>query len=140
MTFKQAVVGVAVVAVGLLSSVAQAGVTKADWGKTADGTPVQIYTLSDNDLKVRIATYGARVVSIEAPDRKGKMGDVVLGYDNLGQYESDTTYFGSIVGRYGNPMCFRHRRHLAKFCYAANPGRVRLKNTNRVPLNIFPYL
>jgi aldose 1-epimerase len=99
MTFKQAVVGVAMV---LMSSLAQAGVTKADWGKTADGTLVQIYTLSDHDLTVRITTFGARVVSIEAPDRSGKMGDVVLGYDNLGQYESDTTYFGSIVGRYGN--------------------------------------
>ena len=44
MTLKRAVVGVAVV-VGLMSSMAKAGVTKADWGKTADGTPVQIYTL-----------------------------------------------------------------------------------------------
>ena len=70
MTFKQAVVGVAVV---FMSSLAQAGVTKADWGKTADGTPVQIYTLSDHDLTVRITTFGARVVSIEAPDRSGKM-------------------------------------------------------------------
>jgi aldose 1-epimerase len=100
MTFKQAVVGVAVV---FMSSLAQAGVTKADWGKTAAGTPVQIYTLSDNDLKVRITTFGARVVSIEAPDRKGKMGDVVLGYDNVAAYEADkSTYFGAIVGRYGN--------------------------------------
>jgi aldose 1-epimerase len=58
-------------------------VTKADWGTTADGKPVQIYTLSDQDLKVRITTFGARVVSIEAPDRTGKMADVVLGYDNV---------------------------------------------------------
>jgi aldose 1-epimerase len=101
MTLKRAVTGVAVV-VSLMGSMAKAGVTKEEWGKTAAGTPVQIYTLSDKDLKVRITTFGARVVSIEASDRKGKMGDVVLGYDNLGQYESDTTYFGSIVGRYGN--------------------------------------
>jgi len=100
MTFKQVVAGVAVV---FMSSLAQAGVTKADWGKTADGTPVQIFTLTDKDLTVRITTFGARVVSIEAPDRSGKMGDVVLGYDNVGAYESDkSTYFGSIVGRYGN--------------------------------------
>jgi aldose 1-epimerase len=100
MTFKQAVVGVAVV---FMSSLAQAGVTKADWGKTADGTQVQIYTLNNHDLTVRITTFGARVVSIEAPDRSGKMGDVVLGYDNVGAYEADkSTYFGSIVGRYGN--------------------------------------
>src|SRR6202789_1065186 len=100
MTFKQAVFGVAVV---FMSSLAQAGVTKADWGKTADGTPVQIFTISDHDLTVRITTFGARVVSIEAPDRSGKKADVVLGYDNVGQYEADkSTYFGSVVGRYGN--------------------------------------
>jgi aldose 1-epimerase len=102
MTFKQVVAGVAVV---LVSSLAQAAasVTKADWGTTAEGKPVQIFTITDHDLKVRITTFGARVVSIEAPDRAGKMGDVVLGYDKIGQYESDTsTYFGSIVGRYGN--------------------------------------
>jgi len=101
MTFKQVVAGVAVV---LVSSLAQAAsVTKADWGTTAEGKPVQIFTLSDQNLKVRITTFGARVVSIETPDRAGKMGDVVLGYDKVGQYESDmSTYFGSIVGRYGN--------------------------------------
>jgi aldose 1-epimerase len=100
MTFKQAVVGVAVVMMG---SVAQASVTKADWGKTAEGKAVQIYTLSDHDLTVRVTTFGARVVSIEAPDRSGKKADVVLGYDNVGQYETDkSTYFGSVVGRYGN--------------------------------------
>jgi aldose 1-epimerase len=100
MTFKHAVAGVAVL---LMSALAQASVSKAPWGKTADGKPVQIFTISDHDLTVRITTFGARVVSIEAPDRNGKMADVVLGYDNVGQYEKDTsTYFGSIVGRYGN--------------------------------------
>ena len=100
MTFKHAVAGVAVL---LMGSVAWGSVTKADWGKTADGKAVEIFTISDHDLTVRITTFGARVVSIEAPDRNGKMADVVLGYDNLGQYEKDTgTYFGAIVGRYGN--------------------------------------
>ncbi|MGA8938828.1 MAG: aldose epimerase family protein [Acidobacteriaceae bacterium] len=100
MTFKQTMAGVAVL---LMSSLAGASVTKASWGKTANGTAVQIYTIADHDLTVRITTFGARVVSIEAPDRTGKMADVVLGYDNVGQYEKDTsTYFGSIVGRYGN--------------------------------------
>jgi aldose 1-epimerase len=87
----------------LAGSVAHGAVSKAAWGKTADGKPVEIYTVSDADLTVKITTFGARVVSIEAPDRNGKKADVVLGYDNVGQYESDTgTYFGSIVGRYGN--------------------------------------
>jgi aldose 1-epimerase len=51
---------------------------------------------------VKVITYGARIVGIEAPDRNGRRGDIVLGYDSLAQYESDPTYFGAIVGRYGN--------------------------------------
>ncbi len=94
--------GMAIMAI-TAGALAHAGVTKADWGKTTDGTPVQLYTLTDGELTVTITTFGARVVSIMAPDRSGKLGDVVLGYDNVAQYEADkSTYFGSIVGRYGN--------------------------------------
>ena len=98
--FKHVVVGTAVL---LMSSLAMASVKKTGWGKSADGKPVELFTVSDADLTVRITTFGARVVSIDAPDKNGKKGDVVLGYDNLSGYEGDTsTYFGSIVGRYGN--------------------------------------
>ena len=82
---------------------AQTKVSEAAWGKAADGHPVSIFSLTDAQLAVRITTFGARVVSIEAPDRNGKKDDVVLGYSNVGQYEADKgTYFGSVVGRYGN--------------------------------------
>jgi aldose 1-epimerase len=82
---------------------AQTSVVKTDWGKTADGHPVEIFALSDSDLKIRITTFGARVVSIDAPDRNGVKADVVLGYKDVSQYEADkSTYFGAIVGRYGN--------------------------------------
>jgi aldose 1-epimerase len=64
---------------------------------------VDLYTLTNDVLTVRITTFGARIVSIEAPDRNGKRADVVLGYDSVREYEADTsTYFGAIVGRYGN--------------------------------------
>ncbi len=87
----------------LAGSMAQAGVTKAPWGKTADGQPVEIYTIDNGELTVKITTFGARVVSIVAPDRNGRKADVVLGYDDVTSYETDTsTYFGAIVGRYGN--------------------------------------
>jgi aldose 1-epimerase len=87
----------------LTGTMAQAGVTKESWGKTADGQPVEIYTLSNTHLTVRITTFGARVVAINAPDREGKIADVVLGYDSVAPYEADKgTYFGAIVGRYGN--------------------------------------
>ena len=76
--------------------------TKVSWGVTAQGQPVDLYTIKDGDFRVQITTYGARVVSIVTPDRNGKEADVVLGYDKVSDYESDTYYFGSIVGRYGN--------------------------------------
>jgi aldose 1-epimerase len=102
MTFEQRLVGMSL-AVLMMGSLVQAEVSKSAWGKTSDGKPVEVYTLSDADLTVKITTFGARVVSIEAPDKTGKKADVVLGYDNVGAYEADkTTYFGSIVGRYGN--------------------------------------
>jgi aldose 1-epimerase len=90
-------------AVLLAGSMAQASVTKAAFGKTADGQAVDVYTISNPDLTVKITTFGARVVSIVTPDRNGKKADVVLGYDSVTPYETDTTtYFGAIVGRYGN--------------------------------------
>jgi len=78
-------------------------VKKEFFGKTTDGQNVDIYTLTNkNGMTVRIINYGATVVSLTAPDRNGKFEDVVLGYDNLEGYEADKSYFGAIVGRYGN--------------------------------------
>jgi aldose 1-epimerase len=82
---------------------AQGVVTKASFGKLADGSAVDIYTLKTTGLEVRLTTFGARVVSIETPDRAGKVADVALGYNTLDEYVADKqTYLGSIVGRYGN--------------------------------------
>jgi aldose 1-epimerase len=82
----------------LLTTLAHAGVSKINWG-----TPVELYTLTGPDLTVSITTFGARAVSILAPGRDGKKADVVLGYNNVAQYQADkSTYFGAIVGRYGN--------------------------------------
>jgi aldose 1-epimerase len=80
-------------------------VTRTEWGRLndQDNTPIQIYTLTDRELTVKISTFGARIIAIEAPDRTGRKADVVLGYDDVASYEADTsTYFGAIVGRYGN--------------------------------------
>ncbi|HXM35789.1 MAG TPA: aldose epimerase family protein [Pyrinomonadaceae bacterium] len=80
-----------------------AQVDKQSFGKTAGGVAVDVYTLTNTSgAKVKIITYGARVVSIEVPDRSGKSGDVTLGYDDLQGYEKDSSFLGAIVGRYGN--------------------------------------
>jgi aldose 1-epimerase len=76
---------------------------KQSFGKTKDGIPVNIYTLRNSKgMEARICTYGGIVVSLKTPDRNGKLGDVVLGYDTLADYIKDSPYFGCLVGRYGN--------------------------------------
>jgi len=73
------------------------------FGKTLQGEQVDLYTLTNsNGLKAKITNYGGIVVSLEVPDRDGKMADIVLGYDNVGAYIKTSPYFGALVGRYGN--------------------------------------
>jgi aldose 1-epimerase len=75
----------------------------APFGNTTDGTPVQIYTLCNrNGMEARIITYGGIVESLKVPDRNGRLGDVVLGYDNLSGYLTNSPFFGALIGRYGN--------------------------------------
>jgi len=78
-------------------------ITSAAFGKTTDGTAVEIYTLRNrNGMEARIATYGSIVVSLTVPDRNGRFADVVLGYDRLGDYFENTSHFGAVIGRYAN--------------------------------------
>jgi aldose 1-epimerase len=78
-------------------------VKKQSFGKMPDGTPVDIYTLSNaNGMEARITTYGGAIVSLTAPDRAGKFADVVLGMDSLDGYRGQANFFGALIGRYGN--------------------------------------
>ncbi len=80
---------------------------KSEFGKMPDGTTVDVYTLNSDGIEAKVMTYGARVVSIKTADRDGKVADVVLGYSALDAYLDDkSTYFGAIVGRYGNRIAF----------------------------------
>jgi len=62
------------------------------------------YTLTNKSgMVVKILNYGGTVTDIITPDKNGKMGDVVLGYDSLeGYLQTGNPYFGCLVGRYGN--------------------------------------
>src|SRR5487761_1714472 len=81
----------------------QGEVKQSVFGKMPDGTQIYIFTLQQGPVKARVMTYGARLVSLEVPDRNGRVADVVLGYDSLQPYTTDPkTYFGAIVGRYAN--------------------------------------
>ncbi|MGV3588480.1 MAG: aldose epimerase family protein [Adhaeribacter sp.] len=83
-------------------------IQKESFGKTKDGTEVQLYTLrNENGVQVKITNYGGIVTSLITPDKNGKPGDVVLGFDSVAGYQSDAylksgPYFGALIGRYGN--------------------------------------
>jgi len=78
-------------------------VTRLAFGKLDDGREVELFTLANSQgMKVSVSTLGAAVTSLWVPDRGGKLADVVLGYDSLDGYLRDNSYFGAIVGRYGN--------------------------------------
>jgi aldose 1-epimerase len=79
-----------------------ANITHTQWGKNKDGTPVELYILSAGAAEVRIATYGARIVSIRVPDRDGHVANVVLGYDVLDPYLEPRSVKGATIGRYAN--------------------------------------
>jgi aldose 1-epimerase len=98
-------------------------VTKTALGTTPDGTVVDLYILKGDGIEAGIMTYGARVVSIKTADRNGKMANVVLGYSALDAYVADkTTYFGAIVGRYGNRIA------LGKFSLNGHKYQVPVNN------------
>jgi len=84
----------------------QGQVTKQPFGKTSDGSEVDIYNLKSAAIEVRVITYGGIVQSIKVPDKNGKIADVVLGFDSLDGYTSgpkpNPAFFGAIIGRYAN--------------------------------------
>src|SRR5262245_300036 len=81
----------------------QAGVERSEFGRRDDGTVIEAFTLRNaKGATAKIITYGATLVSLEVPDRKGKMADVVLGFDELKGYTGDHPHFGGIIGRYAN--------------------------------------
>ncbi|MGE5496997.1 MAG: aldose epimerase family protein [Syntrophothermus sp.] len=86
-----------------LYSGSKAAIEKKQFGRLSDGKKAEIcYLRNQNGMEAKITNYGATVVSLTAPDRKGKFSDVVLGFDKLKDYEKSTSYFGCIVGRFGN--------------------------------------
>ena len=78
-------------------------IEKKAYGKTADGVDVDQYTLTNTKGAVmKVITYGGIITHLFVPDKDGKLGDIVLGFDSLEGYEKDSPYFGALVGRVAN--------------------------------------
>jgi aldose 1-epimerase len=80
-----------------------ATVTRASWGKDPSGIPVDLFTITDSHIEVKVANYGARIVSIRVPARQGQMTNVIVGPDSLeGFLENRSSVMGATIGRYAN--------------------------------------
>ena len=78
-------------------------VEKTAFGKLDDGIVVDQYTLKNSSgAAAKIITYGATLTQLWMPDRTGKTGDIVLGFDNFQGYIRNDPWFGAIVGRVAN--------------------------------------
>src|SRR5262245_1165238 len=72
-------------------------------GVASDGSAIDLYTLANSaGTRVQITNYGGIVTSLLVADRKGRSGDVVLGFDRIDSYLKKHPYFGAICGRYAN--------------------------------------
>jgi aldose 1-epimerase len=78
-------------------------ITEQVWGTTRDGTPVKLFTLTNqNRMVARITSYGAILTELQVPDHEGQLTNVVLGFDNLERYLQGHPAFGATVGRVAN--------------------------------------
>jgi len=95
-----------VIALMMMTASMESQVTKQSFGKTPDGTAVDVYALKSGAIEARIITYGGIVQSLKVPDKSGKSADVVLGFDSIEGYTSgpkpNPPFFGALIGRYGN--------------------------------------
>jgi aldose 1-epimerase len=101
------ILGAVMIALGLVGCASpthmnSTSITRESFGST-DGKAVELFTLRNaHGMEVKISNYGGIITSLLVPNQQGKLGDVVLGYDNLDGYLKSTPYFGALIGRYGN--------------------------------------
>jgi aldose 1-epimerase len=77
-------------------------IRKKPWGQLPEGDLVHLFLLQNETLEVALSDYGARLVRLKAPDRQGSKEDVVLGFETVTDYVTDTAYMGATVGRFAN--------------------------------------
>jgi aldose 1-epimerase len=99
-------------------------ITSEPFGTLDDGREVAIFTLENaHGIRARITSWGGAIVSLVAPDRRGAMADVALGFDDLAGYLGDRAYMGTLIGRYGNRLGgARFQLDGVEYRLAANDG------------------
>lgn len=98
---------------------------KTEFGKLPDGSTAHLYTMRNSKgIVVKVTDYGLIITELHAPDRNGKGGNVVLGFDNLERYLKGHPFFGAIAGRYANRIGgARFSLDGKEYTLAANNGK-----------------
>ena len=67
------------------------------------GAAVDVYTLTNaRGMQMEVSTLGGRILTLTAPDRDGKLADVLMGLARPEDYVDNHPYYGAFIGRYGN--------------------------------------
>ncbi len=104
MNLLPAIGGLAAV-IALAAPAEAATARRATFGKMADGRAVASVTLTNaHGVSATVVAYGAMLQALVMPDRAGRKADVILGYDNMGDYLAKGQYFGATVGRFANRL------------------------------------
>ena len=97
-----------------------------------------------NGMTVTFIAYGGSIVSIEVPDRQGRVADVVLGYESVEGYETDRLYLGPLIGRYANRIAlgrFTLDGHMHSVTVNDGPNHLHggKRGFHKVPWNVTPF-
>jgi len=96
------IVFLSVIIMASCTSTSDPSITAENWG-TVESKPVFLYTLTNsNGVTAKITNYGGIIVEFLAPDRDGKMDNIVLGLGSLDDYLAGHPSLGCIVGRFAN--------------------------------------
>lgn len=101
----------------------------APFGKTKYGEKAKKFTLNGaGGVVMEVSDYGGKIIRIYTPDRKGKMKDIVVGFDSPAGWDNGDPYWGCIIGRYGN--------RIGKGVFKLNGKRIKLPALNNAPAGI----
>ncbi len=77
--------------------------SKSDFEGVIDGKTTRMFTMeNENGMVVTLTNYGAKIVSIYAPDKNGNFADVLLGFNSLADYQQYGASHGAVVGPFAN--------------------------------------
>lgn len=81
--------------------------SKQSFGKLPEGQEVDLYTLQSEKLEAQISSYGAAIIVLRTPDRRGNSEDIVIGPQDLSSHAANQRskgpiFFGALIGRYAN--------------------------------------